>query len=73
MAVNRKFPDQMQAFCELADRLAVIHEADAILFLLERPTDWTRLRQATGKHSVVLAGDNEDALEGASEEEFDTI
>jgi DNA integrity scanning protein DisA with diadenylate cyclase activity len=73
MAVPRKFTDQLQAFCEMADRLAASHEADAILFLMERPTDWARLRQATGEHTILLAGDNSGALEGASEEEYDTI
>src|SRR3990172_9528269 len=73
MAVARKFTDQLQAFCELADRLATVHDADAILFLMERPTDWTRLRQSTGEHTLILAGDTGETLEGAAEEEFDTI
>ena len=57
----------------MADRLATTHDADAMLFLMERPTDWARLRQATGQHTVLLAGDNEDTLEGAGDEDFDTI
>lgn len=69
----RKFTDQMQSFCELASRLAALSEADAMLFLLERPTDWTRLRQATGDHNVLLAGDMEETLAGAAEDDFDTI
>jgi diadenylate cyclase len=73
MAVPRKFTDQLQAFCEMADRLATQHDADAMLFLMERPTDWARLRQATGSHTVLLAGDNEDTLEGAGDEDFETI
>jgi DNA integrity scanning protein DisA with diadenylate cyclase activity len=73
MATPRKFGDQLLAFCELADRLATVHEADAMLFLMEHPTDWRRLRDATGKHRVLLAVDSEDILEGASEEDFDTI
>jgi hypothetical protein len=40
---------------------------------MERPTDWTRLRQSTGQHSVILAGDTDETLEGAAEEDFDTI
>jgi len=73
MAVARKFTEQLQAFCELAERLATVHDADALLFLLERPTDWTRLRQATGQHTVLLAGDNPEALEGAADEDFDMV
>jgi diadenylate cyclase len=74
MAVARKFTDQLQAFCELADRLATVHDADALLFLLERPTDWTRLRQCLGEqHTVLLAGDAVEALEGAAEEDFEIV
>ncbi len=73
MAFARKFTDQLQAFCELADRLATQHDADAMLFLMERPTDWARLRQATGSHTVLLAGDTEETLEGAGDEDFETI
>jgi DNA integrity scanning protein DisA with diadenylate cyclase activity len=73
MPVPRKFTEQMQAFCELANSLATVHDADAMLFLMERPTDWTRLKQATGEHTVILAGDTEETLEGATDEDFDTI
>src|SRR6476619_8141905 len=50
-----------------------MHEADAMLFLIERPTDWTRLRQSSGQHTVLLAGDTAETLEGAGDEDFDTI
>jgi DNA integrity scanning protein DisA with diadenylate cyclase activity len=73
MAIPRKFSDQLLAFCELADRLAVVHEADAMLFLMEHPTDWSRLREATNEHTVLLAGDTDETLEGAAEEDFDRI
>src|SRR5687767_1643311 len=73
MATPRKFSDQLLAFCELADRLATTHDADAMLFLMEHPTDWVRLRQATGQHTVLLAGDTATTLEGAPQEDFDTI
>jgi DNA integrity scanning protein DisA with diadenylate cyclase activity len=73
VAFPRKFTDQLQAFCELGDRLATLHEADAMLFLMERPTDWTRLREASGKHTLLLAGDNADALEGVPEGEFPKV
>jgi DNA integrity scanning protein DisA with diadenylate cyclase activity len=73
MAVPRKFSEQMQAFCEMANHLATIHDAHAMLFLMERPTDWSRLRQATGEHTLLLAGDTEETLEGAVDEDLDTI
>lgn len=68
-----KFSDQLQAFCDLALRLANLHDVDAVLFMLERPTDWKRLHKAVSKGTVVIAGDTEEALEGAANEGFDTI
>jgi diadenylate cyclase len=73
MTLARKFTSQLQAFCELADRLATVHDADAVLFLMERPTDWNRLRQCTGDHVLLLAGDTEETLAGAAEDDYDTV
>jgi len=73
MALARKFTNQLQAFCELADRMATVHDADAVLFLMERPTDWSRLRECTGDHTLLLAGDTEETLARAAEEDFDTV
>jgi diadenylate cyclase len=73
MPLPRKFTDQLQSFCEMADRLANAQDADAMLFLMERPTDWARLRESTGDHTVILAGDTEQILEGATDEDFETI
>ena len=49
-----------------------MHDAHAVLFLMERPTDWTQLREATGDHAILLAGDTEATLEGAADEDFDS-
>lgn len=57
----------------MAVQLADLHEAETILFLMERPVDWTRLDEAMGKHSLLLAADTEDALAGAEEGDFDTV
>ena len=73
MAIARKTSEQLLTFCELATRLATVSEADAILFLVERPTDWGRLAEATGNHTVILAADSEEVLAGAAEDAFDSI
>jgi DNA integrity scanning protein DisA with diadenylate cyclase activity len=73
MAPPRKFTDQLEAFCTLACRLADLHDANSLLFLLERPTDWERLRQATEGHNVLLAGESEETVAGSSDEDFDAI
>jgi len=73
MTPSIKFTDQLEAFCELATRLAKHEEADALLFLLEGSYDWEKLREALGKQSVVLASDRPQHLAGAEEAGFDTV
>src|SRR5690606_29924342 len=68
-----KFSDQFEAFCGLASQLAKVHQTDAVLYLLDRPTDWKRLHVATDVESVVIASDVEEALAGAADEGFETI
>ena len=38
-----------------------------MLFLMERPTDWARLREATNDHAVLLAGHSDETLDGAAD------
>ena len=73
MPPPRKLSDQLLAFCEMASRMADLHGADTILFLMERPTDWQRLSNAIGKHTLLLAADTEEILADADEGDFDTI
>lgn len=73
MAIARKFSDQIDAFCQMAARLAELHNAEAILFLTERPTEWDKLQAAVGDHTLIVAADSEDALAGAEDSQFDTV
>ncbi|MCA9239990.1 MAG: DNA integrity scanning protein DisA nucleotide-binding domain protein, partial [Planctomycetales bacterium] len=73
MAVARKFSDQLEAFCQLAAGLADLHNAEAILFLTERPQEWLKLQAAVGDHTLIVAADSEEALAGAEDAHFDTI
>ncbi len=73
MAPSIKFSEQLEAFCDIAKRLAKREEADALLFLLESRIDWKSLRNATGKLDVVLASDRPQHLAGAEEHGFDTV
>ncbi|NOY42227.1 MAG: hypothetical protein GXP26_10370 [Planctomycetes bacterium] len=73
MAPSIKFTDQLEAFCEIATRLAKREDADALLFLLEGSIDWEKLRKATGKMPVLLASDRPQHLTDAEEAGFDTI
>ncbi len=68
-----KFTDQLETFCDIATRLAKREEADALLFLLEGSYDWSKLREATAKQSVLLASDRPQHLAGAEDAGFDTV
>ncbi|MCA9237606.1 MAG: diadenylate cyclase [Planctomycetales bacterium] len=70
MAPAAKFPEQLEAFCQLAVRLAEFEEADALLIFLERALDWQRLRDATGSLNVVLAVENDKHCAGATDHGF---
>ena len=72
MAQSRRFTNQLKGFCEAAARHADLHKADAILFLAERPVDWSKLREALGKHTLIIAADSEDQLAGLIDEESQT-
>ncbi len=73
MAPSIKFTDQLEAFCDIATRLAKREDADALLFLLEGSIDWEKLRDATGKIHVVLASDRPQHLAQAEDYDFDTV
>lgn len=73
MAPSIKFTDQLEAFCEIATRLAKREEADAILIVLEGSIDWQKLRAATGKQHVLLASERPQHLAKAEEHGFDTV
>lgn len=73
MAPLSKISEQLQAFCEIAIRLAKHEEADALLFLLESALDWQKLREITGDQQVLLASDHQEHLVGADDFDFDTV
>lgn len=68
-ASPRRFTNQLAGFCEAAASLADKHAADAVLFLAERPVDWSRLQKAFGTRTLLVAADSEDQLAGAHDEE----
>lgn len=65
----RRFTSQLEGFCAAAAELAKQHSADAILFLAERPVDWSKLQAAVGTKSLLVAADSEDQLAGAQDDE----
>ncbi len=68
-----KFSEQLETFCLVARQLAKTTEADSLLFLLEQPQDWPKLRKATEGLNVLLAADRAADLAGAAEAGFSVI
>lgn len=65
----RRFTPQLGGFCAAAAEIADQHSAEAILFLAERPIDWSKLQAAFGSRTLLVAADSEDQLAGAHDDE----
>ncbi|MBA4105397.1 MAG: hypothetical protein C0485_06530 [Pirellula sp.] len=68
-----KFSEQLETFCLVARQIAKTAEADSLLFLLENPQDWAKLRKATEGLNVLLAADRIADLAGAADAGFSVI
>lgn len=73
MGAQKKLPDQFRALCSLAVQLAKAEEADGLLVLLDRPTDWQALKKLTSKQSVLVAADLAAQVAGADEAGLATV
>ena len=70
---QQKFTDRFSAIFDLGLSLAKEAEADAILLLMEGPTDWEQLSKRCGKCKLVVAGDTAEMVEGAEQFNFATV
>jgi DNA integrity scanning protein DisA with diadenylate cyclase activity len=61
----QKLSQQFTSILDLAVQLCAAKEADAILVVLEGPTDWERLQTLSGGNRVLVAADQPEQLEGA--------
>jgi DNA integrity scanning protein DisA with diadenylate cyclase activity len=64
---QQKFTELFAAIFDLALGMAQHAEADAVLVMLEGPTEWAELLQRAGKMKIIVAADTKDILEGATE------
>ena len=62
-----RFTDQLQTIFEAAAELSETVDADALLLLLEGPTDWDRLKALAGEEKIVIAADFAPQIEGAAD------
>lgn len=69
----QKFTEQFATLIDLAVRLGRSAEADALLILLDAPIDWEQLRRRTKGQEILVAGDSEECLSGAEEQNIVTV
>ena len=62
-----RFTGRFKRIYNLAVQLASMEDADAILVLLEGPTNWEELRETAGDVKIIIAADTPEQLEGAKE------
>jgi len=70
---QQKFTDRFAAVFDLALTMAKEADADAILVMLEGPTDWEQLDKRQAKVKLIVAGDTAEFLEGADAYDLDTV
>jgi diadenylate cyclase len=68
-----RFTDQLLTIFEAAAALSAARDADAMLLLLDGPTDWQRLKLVAGEEKIVVAADFESQIKGAAEEGLPTV
>ncbi len=64
---QQKFTDRFASIFDLALTMADDAEADAILLMLEGPTDWAQLVARSGDTRLIVAGETDEVLTGAEE------
>ncbi len=69
----QKFTEQFQSLFDLSAQLSRMVDADALLILLEGPTDWQRLKTLAGEEKILIAADFETQVVGAAEAGLATV
>jgi DNA integrity scanning protein DisA with diadenylate cyclase activity len=70
---TQKFNKQFAKFYDLAAQVARTVEADALLVVLDGPTDWQKLRERSGDAKILITSDMHATIEGAREAGFETV
>lgn len=68
-----RFTEEFETVIDTASKLARAAEADALLLLLDGPTDWERLKIHVGDEKVLVAADFPSQLEGAADAGLATV
>jgi DNA integrity scanning protein DisA with diadenylate cyclase activity len=70
---SQKFEDQFAQLYDFAVQLCHTAHADALLVMLDGPTDWEQLKTRARHKKVLVAADSAEELTGAKEAELDTV
>lgn len=70
---QQRFNEQFAAIYDLAVSLSKLADADALLVMLDGPTDWEELSKRAGREKILAAADSEEALEGAADAGLATV
>src|SRR5436305_1140558 len=62
-----RLTEQFESIFDLAVKLSRVHDADALMLLLEGPTDWKHLKELAGDEKLLIAADVAAQIEGAPE------
>ncbi len=73
LVMSQKFTKQFATIFHLAVQMAKAAEADALLVLVDRPTDWEQLKKKAGKQNLIVVADAEEQIVGAAEHEITTV
>jgi diadenylate cyclase len=68
-----RFTERFETVIDVASKLSRAVNADALLLLLEGPTDWARLKTHAGDEKILVAADFAAQVEGASEAGLATV
>lgn len=68
-----RFTEQFRRLLTVARQMTETAEAEAILLLLEGPTEWSRLKGPAGKGKIVVAANTAEDLAGAKEAGLETV
>jgi len=70
---QQRFTEQFATVYDLALRLSRKTDADALLLLLDGPTDWEKLKRRAGREKIVIAADEAPVIEAAEEAGLSSI
>ena len=68
-----RFTEQFEMIFAAAATLSQAADADAIMLLLDGPTDWEQLKAHAGEEKILIAADLPDQLEGAADAGLATV